>query len=123
MNLERIVVVNDESLARGGAAALALLSARTFRAMGIPVTYFAADDGNRPELEPLGVEVVALGDVALLQKSRVAAVVHGLENARVERFARWIEERDTSRTIYHLHNWAQILSPSVFRVLSKVADR
>ena len=41
----------------------------------------------------------------------------------MERFARWIEERDTPRTIYHLHSWAQILSPSIFRVLSKVAHR
>ena len=123
MKIERIVVVNDESLSRGGAAALALLSARTFRAMGIPVTYLAADDGEGGELESLGVEIVALGDVALLQKSRLAAMVDGLANARVERFARWIEERDTPGTVYHLHNWAQILSPSVFGVLSRVADR
>jgi glycosyltransferase involved in cell wall biosynthesis len=36
---------------------------------------------------------------------------------------RWIAENDTDHTVYHLHNWSQILSPAIFAALAGVADR
>jgi glycosyltransferase involved in cell wall biosynthesis len=37
--------------------------------------------------------------------------------------ARHIAEQDDPGTVYHLHGWAQILSPSVFAALAPVAER
>ncbi len=36
---------------------------------------------------------------------------------------RWIRNHDTERTIYHVHGWSKILSPSIFVALSPVARR
>jgi glycosyltransferase involved in cell wall biosynthesis len=35
----------------------------------------------------------------------------------------WIAENDTDHTVYHLHNWSQILSPAIFAALAGVEDR
>ena len=123
MRIDRVVVVNDSSVAKGGAAVLALLCARTLLARGIAVTFLCGDSGDGGELASLGAEVVTLGDTSLLQKPRLAAVLDGLENRRVRAFADWISRNDTPGTVYHLHNWAQTLSPSIFKVLGVVRDR
>ena len=36
---------------------------------------------------------------------------------------RWIDEHDTPGTVYHLHNWHKVLSPSALGSLRKVASR
>src|SRR5262245_48998769 len=56
--LDRIVVIDDYSTARGGATALSLLSAKLFRALDIPVTYICGDDGANAELASMGISVV-----------------------------------------------------------------
>ena len=121
---ERIVVINDASTARGGATGLALLSVRLLRARGHAVTYLCGDDGDNAELADLGVEVVALGEARLLARGRLEALRKGIWNAPAGALlAGWIGRNDTPRTIYHLHGWAQILSPAIFPALAPVARR
>ena len=43
--------------------------------------------------------------------------------AAKEMVSNWIAANDTPGTVYHLHGWAQILSPAVFQALKPVADR
>lgn len=124
MEPERIVVINDASTARGGATGLALLSVRLLRARGLAVTYVCGDGGDNDELAALGVEVVALGQGRLLERGRLAALHAGLWNRAAARMlAGWIGRTDRPRTVYHLHGWAQILSPAVFSALAPVARR
>lgn len=120
---DRIVILNDRSAAKGGATGLALLSARLFHAAGIPITYITGDSGEGAEL-PTGVECIALGGAALLDQPFGQRVVGGLFNARARALvADAIARLDTPRTVYHLHGWAQILSPAVFRALAPVEER
>ncbi|WP_371154028.1 glycosyltransferase family 4 protein [Jannaschia sp. 2305UL9-9] len=120
----RIVIINDAGVARGGATGLALLSARLLRANGYAVTYICGDGGDDGALEAEGVEVIPLGGASLRSRGRLKVMRQGLYDQGVlDRVSRIIAETDTPRTVYHLHGWAQILSPSVIDALAPVAAR
>lgn len=120
----RIVILNDSSIARGGATGLALLSARLLRARGIPVTYLAGDEGAAEELPLLGVEMCALSGQQLVCESAGRAVTRGIYNPQARALvAERIAQTDTPGTVYHVHGWSKILSPSIFAALRPVAAR
>ena len=122
--LDRVVVLNDVSTVRGGATGIALQSIALLRQRGVDVTFFAGDDGKNQELERQAIDVVAGGAEHILAASRLAATVNGLYNSAVAtRLSAWIAAHDTPRTVYHLHGWSKILSPSVFKALRPVAAR
>ena len=122
--IDRVVIVNDASTARGGATGLALLSARLLRARGVAVTLFAGDDGANDALRDAGVEIVAAGGARLLHQPRLRAATSGLVNAAArDALAALIATTDTPDTAYHIHGWGQILSPAIFTALRPVAAR
>ena len=119
----KIVVINDSSVARGGATGLALLSVKKFIELGYDVTYICGDDGD-DNLSSMGVTIVPLSRDSLLKGRSHGAMVSGLYNYRAyQLLVRFIESNDTEETIYHVHGWAQILSPSIFHVLRRVKQR
>ena len=125
MTCERVVIINDFSLARGGATALALLSARLFRDRGLPVTLFCGDDASKSgDLNGLGINIVPVGGKPLLEQGKLQAMASGLYNTKAKAaLEALIAEQDTPQTIYHVHAWSLILSPSIFTALQPVAPR
>ncbi len=122
--IERVVVLNDVCIARGGATGLALDSVRALRGRGVSVSMIVGDHGDNAELRSLGVEIVALGQDLLLDAGMRKALFRGLYNRRtVAVVGDWIRQHDTGGTVYHVHTWTKILSPSLFRALLPVADR
>jgi len=122
--IHRIVVVNDSSVAKGGATGLALLSALAFRRRGLAVTLLTGDAGQNAELAAAGVEIVALGQDRLASSPPHQAFFTALYNGAAKGMVSdWIRANDTPGTVYHLHGWAQILSPAAFHALRPVADR
>lgn len=122
--VEHVVIINDDSIESGGAAHIMLASMRLLRQRGIKVTLLTGDDGNNEELAGLGVDVVALKGMHILDGNRISAAVRGLYSVKARHFLEdWIERHDTSGTIYHLHNWHKLLSPSAFVPLRRVAQR
>ena len=122
--LSRVVIVNDASVARGGATGLAVLSARLLRERGVPVTFVAGDDGAGEGLSALGVELVTVGGRPLLEEGRAKAMLRGIRNEAARgTLAGWVRERDDPGTVYHLHGWSKILSPAIFDALRPVASR
>ncbi|MDK4734479.1 glycosyltransferase [Rhizobium sp. CNPSo 3490] len=123
-SIDRVVVIDDYSVARGGATGLAVLSAKLFRGLDIPVTYICGDDAANAELAALGVSMVGLNSRDLLSADRAKAFVTGIHNGAATRMvANWIAAEDTAKTVYHVHGWHQILSPALFRALAPVAGR
>ena len=121
--LDRVVVINDDTEERGGAAVIALASVRLLRQRGVPVTVLSSDGGNTGLLQ-LGAETVALGGRNIMSGNRAAAALRGLYDAGTgDAVAVWIAAHDTPGTVYHLHNWHKVLSPSVFRALRPIASR
>lgn len=127
---DRVVIVTDSSVVRGGATFLAMSLAERLSAEGQEVTYIAGDGGGTTTSEGCDAgfsrdfDLVALGGRRLMETSAGEAVTRGLYNRASARALRiWIANNDTAGTIYHLHNWSLILSPSVFNALAPVADR
>lgn len=122
--LERVVVINDSSIARGGATALALLSANLLSERNIPVSFITGDVGIGAELPGGGIDQVTLGGRRLMEERRMRAVVSGIYNRPArDLLARWISENDNPGTVYHLHGWSKILSPAIVEALRPVAAR
>ncbi len=122
--IDRIVILNDISRPMGGATALALLSATLFRSHGLAVTFIAGDAGDNDALAATGVEIIALGQQRLEASGKLQAFIGGLYSRdAATMISRWIAANDTPATIYHLHGFSQILSPSVFDALRPVKDR
>lgn len=116
-----VVIINDRSARVGGASNLAVLSARMLEQNDIGVTYLAGD--ARPEETPIG-DTINLGDRPLMQQGCVSAFASGLYNTRAYQALRdLVETKDTPSTIYHVHGWSKILSPSIFRALERVRGR
>jgi len=121
---DRVVVINDDAVERGGAAAIALAGARLVAARGIPVTFLSGSDEIAPDLAAGGITTGVLGGRQLLERGRLSAAASGLYDARTKTaLARWIDAHDTPRTVYHLHNWHKVLSPSAFVALRPIAAR
>ncbi len=121
-DLGRVVIINDTTVARGGAAQLALQLTRDLVARGVKVTFFAGDNGDSEELAALGVDIVAIGGAPLLKSRR--GFIDGVFNGKAaRRLKALVAEIDGPDVVYHVHGWSQILSPSVFAALAPVAER
>ena len=121
--VRKVVILNDRSEALGGATSLALLSARLLHAAGLKVVYVTGDSGNRCDL-PDGVKVIPLGGRPLLEQPFGRRVRDGFDNEAAFRLVSdVIAAEDSPSTVYHLHGWAQTLSPAVFRALTPVDGR
>lgn len=119
----RIVVIHDSIEVRGGATALARLSAQLYKQLGFDVTYIAGGE-DTGDLRKEGIDVVGIGADKLSTGSRAKGMLDGLYNDKtVSVISDWIAKNDTPETAYHLHNWAQTLSPSVFKALRPVEHR
>ena len=124
MNKRRIVVVNDDSVARGGTAVLAVMSAKALADRGHEVIWLCGDAGANPALAQHGIEVVALGSRPLLDLPAKRALVEGVHNQLAARLVTdFVARRDTAETVYHVHSWAQIFSPAIFQSLKRVSRR
>lgn len=120
-HIGHVVIINDRSARVGGASNLAVLSARMLEQNDIAVTYFAGDE--RPDEAPVA-DTINLGDRPLVQQGRMSAFTSGLYNARAyEALHDLVRRTDTPSTIYHVHGWSKILSPSIFRALEQVRER
>ncbi|RDV07252.1 glycosyltransferase [Sphingorhabdus pulchriflava] len=121
--IERVVVIHDFAAPEGGAGVLAIQAAQEYRRRGIPVTYFAGSiDGAGEGLD--GIDLVGLHASRLLDTSPTRAMMQGFHNRTAHNYLeRWIAKNDTDHTVYHLHNWSQILSPAIFAALAGVEDR
>jgi hypothetical protein len=122
--VERVVIINDFSIARGGATTLVLMLVRLLRSRDIPVTIIVGDEGDNPLFSELAVDVVRLGQKELLKGNPFRTAINGIDNKSAsDLVGDWIRQNDTPGTVYHVHIWSQILSPSIFIPLRRVASR
>ena len=116
--IDRLVIINDRSAPVGGASALALLNAELAARAGIPVTFVCGDQGPAVGDSVSGIDYVAAKGNPISPDDPKAGFVRGLWNtASRQLLQQWIQRHDTPRTVYHVHGWSKILSPSVFAAL------
>jgi len=120
----RVVIISDLSEARDGPSTIAMKNVRALLGGGVPVTYFCGDFGRNQDLLDQGVEIYPVGNNDLRSSSVASAALKGLYNATAaQRLRSLIASHDTPETLYHVHNWSKILSPSIFAVLRPVMHR
>ncbi len=121
--IDRVVVISDDLAPGGGAASIALASIRQLRTRGVPLTVLLGGE-TAPILKDRAIDAVMLGGSNLLEGGRAKAALRGLYDAQVRAgLADWIRNHDTPGTLYHLHNWHKVLSPSCFAALRPVTGR
>ncbi|MDA5558144.1 glycosyltransferase family 4 protein [Shimia sp. MMG029] len=123
--MRRVVVLNDASVARGGATGLAMKQARLLCERGVQVLYVAGDRSPEHALFPdHDIDVRHVGGMALMKRGKVAAATQGLYSGAARDFvAHLIAEEDTPDTVYHVHSFSKALTPSIFSALQTVAER
>ena len=122
--LKHIVLLNDSSVVKGGATGLAIRAARQLAARGYGVTFVSGDDGEGAEIAQPGITHIALGGALLLDRSRTQAARDGVyDTAMAARLRAELARLDRPGTVFHLHGWSRILSPSVFSALAPYAAR
>lgn len=111
----RIVIVCDPGSVDGGAAKVAISSARGLAAAGLSVDYICASGPFAPELSHPNIKVHCLNMASVwAMKNPLAAAAQGIWNSsartQVENILRGLPSRDT---IVHFHLWTKAFSPSV----------
>lgn len=112
-----LVVVNDFAFVNGGAAQVALASAKAFAARGYHVVLFAAIGPASIDLQKSNLSIICLGQHEIVRDpNRARAFVQGVWNVRASReMANLLSQLDPSATIIHVHGWTKALSASVVR--------
>jgi glycosyltransferase involved in cell wall biosynthesis len=124
MNCTRVVILNDFSTANGGASAIAIQNAKSMVEKGLKVVFISADGLVNESLQAIGVECVVLTGEALNPNNPIKGLAVGLHNHPAMNFIKaWIKKNDDATTIYHVHCWSKIFSPSIYLALKKVASR
>jgi glycosyltransferase involved in cell wall biosynthesis len=88
------------------------------------VTFLAGEGAPTTELASEGIDTVILGGRHILEGRRGPAALRGLYDLTTGRaLHHWLAANDDPGTVYHLHNWHKVLSPSIFAPLRQVDSR
>jgi glycosyltransferase involved in cell wall biosynthesis len=124
LNSLAVVVINDLSHAKGGASAIAIENAMQIAKAGGKVTFLSADGHVNQTLLDCGVTCHSMPGEAINAQQPLKGFFRGLHNKKGYDFLRsWLIENDSPDTVYHLHGWSKIWSPSVFAALQPVVNR
>jgi glycosyltransferase involved in cell wall biosynthesis len=113
-----IVILNDYGSVSGGAAAVAISSARGLAARGHRVIFFTAVGPIDPSLRASGIEVIDTGQQGIrADVNRFSSQVSMTWNSVAARsLLAVLAELDPRQTVLHLHGWTKALSSSVASV-------
>ncbi|MFO3722736.1 glycosyltransferase family 4 protein [Pseudomonas sp. HLMP] len=109
-----ILIFNDYACIQGGAAQVAIASARGLADVGYKVHYIYAVGPAAKELEHPNITLLDLKQYDLLSHpSKVKAATVGLWNKRVsEELHSFLESFSPKDTIAHVHSWVKALTSS-----------
>jgi glycosyltransferase involved in cell wall biosynthesis len=110
----RVVIVSDFGSVNGGAAKVAIESARGLAEAGVEVVYACAIGPVSDRLDHPRIEVARFEGEEIWQVgSRIAAARQGVWNAEAHEFLRVLLARQPRHaTLVHLHQWTKAFSPA-----------
>lgn len=113
-----VVILNDFGYVSGGAASVAILSAKGLAARGHRVIFFTAVGPIDPSLSTSGIEVIDTGQQAIrADTSRITSqLLMCWNHVAAHTLRRRLSKLDRRDTILHLHGWTKALSSSVTHV-------
>jgi len=113
-----VLILNDFCSVNGGAAYVALASARELARRGVPVTFMGAVGPVGAELDHPGIRTVCLEQKDILRNpNRLESVVQGVYNRQAHQaLEALLEKKNPEETIIHLHGFMKALSPCVLKL-------
>lgn len=119
-----VCIVNDLGLPLGGQTAVALATAAGMAGRGASVVYVCGAEKVSPALAEAGIRTVQLHQKELIRAGNpVKAAMAGFWNPQAHRTLKALVEELPADTVFHVHGWSRILSPSIFGALRPVMDR
>ena len=118
-----VILLSDFAHCNGGAAVVALHTARQMAAAGVPVTVLSAIGPIEPTLrETPNLSILCLEQEEIVRNPRrMQAFLRGVRNVPALRALRaLLARKDPARTVVHAHQWSKALSPAV---LAETMDR
>lgn len=117
----KIIIVNDYASVQGGAAQVAVISARGLADAGYRVTFVYGTGQTDPILNHSNIELISLEQYDLLSNpSKLNAMKVGIWNRTVEiKIDKILDQYDKKNTIVHLHSWVKSLSASAVSSIQK----
>ena len=110
----QIVIISDFGHVNGGAAKVAIESARGLAEAGHQVVYVCAVDPVSELLEHERISVKAFSGQNIWNvKSRFDALKQALWNKAANEFVAEVLKRQPSGAVIHIHQWSKAFSPSV----------
>ena len=109
----RCVIVSDFGAVNGGAAKVAIESARGLAEAGVDVVFACAIGPVSPRLDHPRIDVQRFeGEEVWKVGGRIAAARQGIWNAAAHAFLAALLARQPPGTIVHLHQWTKAFSPA-----------
>ncbi len=119
----RVVIINDEAVAKGGATGLAVKAAIGLSRRGRDVSFIARKPQSEPrDLQDAGVTLDLIEGVRV-GTGGAGGLVSGLWNAEAARRVAETVAQEPSDTVFHVHNWTHFLSPAILAALKPVWPR
>ncbi|SNB75137.1 Glycosyltransferase involved in cell wall bisynthesis [Arboricoccus pini] len=119
-----ICVINDLGLPLGGQTTIALATAEGMAARGYKVVYVCGAEQVTPMLAERGIRCIKLDQQELIRATdRKRAAINGIWNSRAHATIKSLIAELPPETVFHVHGWSRILSPSIFGALRPVMDR
>jgi glycosyltransferase involved in cell wall biosynthesis len=118
--VKSVIIVSDSAAVDGGAAKVAIETARLMSEQGLDVALFAGGSDVAPGLTGrVDVELSGHGAMATGRR-HVTAALRGIWDGQVGRqFEEFLDKFDPAETVVHFHSWGSRLSPAVFSAVRR----
>jgi glycosyltransferase involved in cell wall biosynthesis len=112
-----IIIINDYASVNGGAAQVAVISARALADAGNNVVYIYGTGAAAPELMHKNIKLIDLKQYDLLTNpSKLNAFFVGIWNQHnATTLSEILKDYSPKDTVVHIHAWVKALSPSVLK--------
>src|SRR5262245_29457114 len=117
----QVVIISDFATPNGGAAKVAIDSARALAELGEEVVFIYGTGPVAAALEHGSIDLVGLGLSDVWSLPALAAARQGIWNAEAAgRLEAALRARSQGGSIVHVHQWTKVFSPSIFATLRKL---
>ena len=118
-DLRTVVVINDFDYINGGAAKVAISTAKLLARKGLKIYFFSATNKKKENDE--NIEYFSTNqEEALQDNNKLRGSINGIYNIKAKReLGKLLDKLDRETTVIHIHGWMKALSSSIFDAIYK----
>ena len=118
--INTVVIINDFNYINGGAAKVAIETAKVLVKKGINVYFFSAENKEKDKI--LGIKYIYTNQHASLNdKNKIKGAINGIWNRKAyKELKKLLSTLNKENTIIHIHGWIKALSSSIFKAIEKM---